>query len=888
MSPLATRRPLDSPQAESAQHPDAKPPSPTFVRHSPEVRRDILYQVIDSPVASDVARPDSEPPRKRRRSSGEPSFLLQHPATFGPTLSGPGVAGSIPFSVSGPLISRDIVDHAAHLDSGGFGGQVAPTATVPREAVAVHDYDSGGTNEAQEAKKAKGKARDRKRRGSVLKDDGKKKRRESPREDTKTEHSARDEDVTEWLLEQYTTTSLSVDKSMEGTSAVASRSYLDASRRTDVGGRQSSEDAKSSRAKSKSAHGRTRTPTPLEEELELDGKVAVYDAATGEQPDDSDINMELDLAASSATNTKHDDPMDMDVEDELLSLVDDKPRTSQSSRSKSAATARSQDVAQRSKQLQPIWGVSEMYSGSGVPAAFSESQRESMPPPASPVKEHPQTATQSGSRASSVGVSTTQKKKDGAQKTKTKAPPKPKAKTAAKPKTKAPKEAGSPAPGGTLTPSVSATSVKSKKASPLVGSTPSGKRAGSAAAGASRSRSTSVLPGGSVGPEVDGKAEEGHAEGEEKDEQDDKLYCVCKTRYDEDRVMIACDRCDEWYHTQCVNMPDLEVDLVDQFICPPCVESNPHLHLKTTYKRRCLNGLEHPNPASPAACHKPARGAFSKYCSDECGMHYMQSRIDAWSGNKELLWESVKDAKKREGVVVRVKSNVDAVPKLEGDGHVPAERPPLDVSLEVVKPSQSKVDREVARLNAQLHGVARYRDELKKELEVVLWREKVIKLAAIRADNIDECGWDQRLCFGDEEYIEFGASVLESYEETDSGGRPDSDAVTTDGAQPEDGEWWCKGKKKCDRHAGWQKLRIVEVEFDKETKETALAKLTTQERDIRRQIEDVLDPSARARSAAMKSSGPPLQPLNGEATSNGLPKTKVNGDASKKGKKKSR
>lgn len=31
-------------------------------------------------------------------------------------------------------------------------------------------------------------------------------------------------------------------------------------------------------------------------------------------------------------------------------------------------------------------------------------------------------------------------------------------------------------------------------------------------------------------------------------------------------------RCDEWYHTQCVNMPDLEVDLVDQFICPPCVE----------------------------------------------------------------------------------------------------------------------------------------------------------------------------------------------------------------------------------------------------------------------------------------------------------------------------
>lgn len=38
-------------------------------------------------------------------------------------------------------------------------------------------------------------------------------------------------------------------------------------------------------------------------------------------------------------------------------------------------------------------------------------------------------------------------------------------------------------------------------------------------------------------------------------------------------IMLSFGRCDEWYHTQCVNMPDLEVDLVDQFICPPCIES---------------------------------------------------------------------------------------------------------------------------------------------------------------------------------------------------------------------------------------------------------------------------------------------------------------------------
>lgn len=31
-------------------------------------------------------------------------------------------------------------------------------------------------------------------------------------------------------------------------------------------------------------------------------------------------------------------------------------------------------------------------------------------------------------------------------------------------------------------------------------------------------------------------------DGKVEDTVDDKLYCVCKTGYDEDRVMIACDR----------------------------------------------------------------------------------------------------------------------------------------------------------------------------------------------------------------------------------------------------------------------------------------------------------------------------------------------------------
>ncbi|KAF9456367.1 hypothetical protein BDZ94DRAFT_1177874, partial [Collybia nuda] len=390
---------------------------------------------------------------------------------------------------------------------------------------------------------------------------------------------------------------------------------------------------------------------------------------------------------------------------------------------------------------------------------------------------------------------------------------------------------------------------------------------------ASRSRSASVMPGGSAGPETEKQEEE-----EEEDQhEDDKLYCVCKTKYDEDRFMIACDRCDEWYHTQCVNMSDLEVDLVDQFICPPCVKKNPHLPLRTTYKQRCLYGLKHVDPESPKACHKPARGAFSKYCSDECGVKYMQTRIDAWAkkgGKRDKLWESVKNAEKREGVVVIAK-NVAASDddqcrkeeqKLFGNG----------------KPKKTKVEREVERLNLLLDQVVRLREEVKKGMEVVVWREKLLELATERAEQVGQCGWDQRLCFGDEEWSDFGAGVLESYEETKIENGSSQGDMQVDSTAEEDGEWWCPGKSMCDRHNGWQAVRHRDVCKEKEKKEDALLNLTTREREIRKRIEDIIDPHAHNCNDIVPKS--PLKASNTKLT-NGHAKGKMHGDFTKKGKK---
>lgn len=72
--------------------------------------------------------------------------------------------------------------------------------------------------------------------------------------------------------------------------------------------------------------------------------------------------------------------------------------------------------------------------------------------------------------------------------------------------------------------------------------------------------------------------------------------------------------------------------------------------------------------------------------------------------------------------------------------------------------------------------------------------------------------------------------------------------------------------------------------FEKESIETLLSKLTAEERELRKRLEDVTDPHAQR--SPVNPSFVPLQPLNGKAVPNGNLTIKMNGDAVvKKGKK---
>jgi len=98
----------------------------------------------------------------------------------------------------------------------------------------------------------------------------------------------------------------------------------------------------------------------------------------------------------------------------------------------------------------------------------------------------------------------------------------------------------------------------------------------------------------------------------------------------------------------------------------------------------------------------------------------------------------------------------------------------------------------------------------------------------------------------------------------------------------DEGEWWCPGAKSCKRHNGWQTLRYKDICKEREKKEELLAKLTTRERQLRKRIEDLTDPSGQKPNDS--TSQVPVKSSNAKL-SNGHTKSKGATETFKKGKK---
>ncbi|CUA76933.1 COMPASS component SPP1 [Rhizoctonia solani] len=311
-------------------------------------------------------------------------------------------------------------------------------------------------------------------------------------------------------------------------------------------------------------------------------------------------------------------------------------------------------------------------------------------------------------------------------------------------------------------------------------------------------------------------------EPQEELEEDTRLYCVCKTRYDENKVMIACDRCDDWYHPICVNLPESDVDLIDQFVCPLCVAK---YGVRTTYKTRC----------AVKGCNKPARAPTSKYCSDMCGIKAATARIQTLRSrgvDLDQLWYAAKDARPPEGAVYI---------HLPG----PAPHPPpagvnnISQGATKVLDGRKKADSErFARLVDESRKLKARKGALEQNIKHLKARLRFLNCAVQRNEKAggEKCGFDMRVVMDDEDWAtwleDVGKWALEE-------GESDEANVKLLAAYEKMEGTFCTGKKRCDRHQGWQNLKFADFSAECDWKQLKLEEITHKHQEVQRKIAEL-------------------------------------------------
>jgi hypothetical protein len=122
--------------------------------------------------------------------------------------------------------------------------------------------------------------------------------------------------------------------------------------------------------------------------------------------------------------------------------------------------------------------------------------------------------------------------------------------------------------------------------------------------------------------------EEGEDE-EDDNYSDEKLYCICRQPYNEEKFMICCDTCDEWYHGDCVGISAQQGRRLPHYVCPSCMEKKEKERQEREEIERELErirSLKSDHKCLNSNCKEFARKG-SKFCSHECGITHAMEMI---------------------------------------------------------------------------------------------------------------------------------------------------------------------------------------------------------------------------------------------------------------------
>ncbi|MED6231855.1 hypothetical protein ATANTOWER_011068 [Ataeniobius toweri] len=71
----------------------------------------------------------------------------------------------------------------------------------------------------------------------------------------------------------------------------------------------------------------------------------------------------------------------------------------------------------------------------------------------------------------------------------------------------------------------------------------------------------------------------------------EEVYCICQTPYDESQFYIGCDRCQNWYHGRCVGILQSEANHIDEYVCPQCQSTEDAMTVFTPLTDKDYEGL---------------------------------------------------------------------------------------------------------------------------------------------------------------------------------------------------------------------------------------------------------------------------------------------------------